>query len=221
MKIKRLLDYLFPPRCVFCSRVISPGKTVCGACEKEVVPVHWKQRMILPETGKTFLCTAPYSYDGKVRKAILNFKFRGKKKYGEFFSDRMLENIRRNVPDPSFSAVTCVPISRERQKKRGYNQSELLARRIAARAGLPYRPLLEKRVDNPEQHRLHRGERAQNVRGVYNARDPGAIRGGTVLLVDDIVTTGATLSECAGVLYRCGAKKVVCAVVAKVTTQSY
>ena len=99
-----------------------------------------------------------------------------------------------------------MPLSRGSRKKRGYDQSRLLATAVAKSLGLPLLDVLEKARETQIQHQLGREERAQNVRGAYRATGP--VDGRTLLLIDDIVTTGATLTECAGALYRAGARAV-------------
>ena len=100
----------------------------------------------------------------------------------------------------SFDGVAWVPMTKAKKRKRGYDQSELLAREAAKTLGLPCLPLLEKRKETETQHQL------SNVKNSYEAR-PEA-RGKALLLVDDIVTTGATLRECAKALYEAGAARV-------------
>ena len=113
--------------------------------------------------------------------------------------------------------VTWVPMSPQKLRRRGYNQSELLAKAVAKELGLPAWDLLEQVRETDTQHNLTRAQRADNVRGAYRAK--GAALGKRVLLVDDIVTTGATLRACAQGLYGAGAQKV-CAVCAANTAFS-
>ena len=113
--------------------------------------------------------------------------------------------------------VTWVPMSPQKLRRRGYNQSELLAKAVAKELGLPAWNLLEQVRETDTQHSLTRAQRADNVRGAYRAKS--ATLGKRVLLVDDIVTTGATLRACAQGLYGAGAQKV-CAVCAANTAFS-
>ncbi|NLJ30660.1 MAG: ComF family protein [Clostridiales bacterium] len=208
-----LADLLFPPRCALCGAVVPFGVSVCPACEKECVRVDTCRRIDLAENGKTISCMVPYRYDGKVREAIIRFKFYGQTRSADFFG-RQIAGL---FPDaPRFDFVTAVPISKERRRTRGYNQSELVARRAAGRLALPYREVLIKTIDNREQHKLDRKERRGNVKGVYRAAGGGSLQGASVLLIDDIVTTGATLGECAKVLLHAGAKSVRCAAISEV-----
>ena len=218
-KIKKLInlaaDLFFPPRCVFCGCVVSPGTKVCRKCAQEVVETSAIRYMNLSVSGENIRCAALYTYRGVVRKSIVDFKFNGHREYADYYAEQLAEQSPKSFPDFRFDAVTSVPISAERKKKRGYNQSEWIARPLARRLNLPYRELLVKTRDNREQHMLDKKQRAKNVRGVYSAAGTGA-EGKSILLVDDIVTTGATLSECARVLYGAGAKLVSCAAVAQV-----
>lgn len=210
------LELFFPPHCVFCGKVIAPGTKICGTCAGAVSPANAFRCMNLPGSGQNIPCAVLYSYENQVRDSIIRFKFYGEKRNADFYAEHLTKLIRNRMQPSSFDLVTAVPISREREKKRGYNQSELIARKIAGELGIPYGECLEKIHDNPEQHRLPRGERIKNVLGVYCAGADG-IAGKRILLVDDIVTTGSTLCECAQVLLKSGAKAVACAAVAQVS----
>ena len=218
MKLKsafsRLAELLFPPHCVFCGEVVPAGTQLCARCDAETPCVHAVKRIVLPETGKTILCRVPYRYDGKVREAIIRFKFYGKTGSTGFFGGQVAGEFEDGAAGYDF--LTAVPISACRRKRRGYNQSELIARSAAERMGLPYRETLVKTEDNREQHRLSGEERRRNVRGVYAPVPNQEISGKRILLVDDIVTTGATLGECVSVLFQAGAKEVSCAAIAQV-----
>lgn len=222
MKLKEvvsfLLGLLFPPHCVFCGKVVAPGTQLCADCAAQAAPAGEVRCMNLPGSGKNIRCAVLYSYEGEVRRSVIRFKFYGEKKYADFYAEKLAELVGRSVQPPA-DLVTAVPISKERQRTRGFNQSELLARGIARELGLPYAECLEKLRDNPEQHRLRREDRLRNVRGVYRAL-PGRAEGKRVLLVDDIVTTGSTLCECAGELLRGGARAVDCTAIAQVGRES-
>ena len=208
------LDLLFPPRCVFCESIIAPGTKICRSCARTVVPVETVRRMNLPAAGKNIPCAVLYPYMGSVRESILRFKFEGEKRNADYYAERMATQVLEQFRESAFDLVTSVPLSAKRKKERGYNQSELIARRISERLRIPYAECLSKEADNAEQHRLKRNERKANVKGAYRAADSG-IQGKRILMIDDIMTTGATLSECASVLFAAGAESVFCAVVAE------
>jgi competence protein ComFC len=211
-----LLDLIFPPRCIFCRAVIPSGTKTCKKCEKQILCIHSAKYMNVPELGKTIPCMVPYSYSGQVRQSIIRFKFQNQKQFAAFYAEKMAEEIIQKYLNVEFDTVTSVPISAKRRKFRGYNQSELIARDVARRIDIPYRDCLMKVTDNQEQHKLSEKERRQNVHGAYRPLNKDLFVGKKILLIDDIVTTGATLCECALVLFRSGAQEVACAAIAEV-----
>lgn len=220
MKIKKLfigcMDLLFPPRCVFCNGVVSSGSQICAKCDAEISEVDSVKCIYIQEEGKTILCAVPYLYQNNVRQSIIRFKFYGQKQFAGLYAEKMVKHILQCYSSFQFDAVSSVPISSERRKLRGYNQSELIAREIAQQIKLPYCEYLIKIEDNKEQHKLKEKERRKNVKDVYRLCSAGCAQGKNILLIDDIVTTGATLSECAAVLLKNGAAMVACAAIAQV-----
>lgn len=199
--LKKILMFLFPPRCLLCCK---PGHVnaehLCAACAK--LPPERVYRFFAVSARRqayTLECRAPMRYRDPFRQTLQRFKFRNETALAEPLAGRMAMSMN---PDKTFDCIVPVPISRERLKARGYNQSALLARALAEKTGIPYLEHLEKTVDNRPQHRLSAKEREKNVRGVYRAGDCTGLR---ILLVDDIVTTGATVRECARTLYTAGA----------------
>jgi len=211
-----LLDLIFPPKCVFCHGIALSGRKICEKCEQEILHTTAKKCIFIPDSGETILCIAPYLYSGKVRESIIRFKFYGQRDLAGFYAEDMAEQIRKCCPGTRFDAATPVPISAERYRSRGYNQSELLAKSVARCLRLPFCEYLVKIKDNREQHKLNEKERRGNVKGVYLPKAGGQLAGKSILLIDDIVTTGATLGECASVLFQSGAKQVTCAAAAHV-----
>ena len=221
MDLKKLFafaaDLLFPPRCVFCGCVVSPGARICGKCAEEAVRTGEVRYMNLSADGENIKCAALYAYRGVVRKSIVDFKFTGRRECAGFYAQKLAEQIPESFPGVRFDAVVSVPISAERKRKRGYNQSELLAKELARLLCVPYLPLLQKEKDNLPQHSLPKGMRCENVRGVYTfCGKKQDVSGRPILLVDDIVTTGNTLHECSRLLKRAGVTNTVCAAVASV-----
>ncbi len=220
MKIKDLFstlaDLIFPPRCIFCGEVVPSGIRVCEKCCNEISCINAVKCIYIPSAGETISCAVPYIYKDKIRQSIINFKFYGQKQFADFYAEKMAEHILKNFSHLHFDVITSVPISDKRRKLRGYNQSELLARAAAKQLNLPYREYLIKTTDNKEQHKLSEKQRQINVKGVYKLISEGQIVGKRILLIDDIVTTGATLRECAAVLFQNGAGDITCAAIAEV-----
>lgn len=209
-----LLDLLFPPRCVFCGEIVPPGTQVCENCAKTIAPCGSVRSLTLPKGGEKVPCAALYPYDGKVRDSILRYKFHGEKQNADYYTEKMAILVKIAFPDHNLSLVTWVPLSEERKKERGYDQAERLARQLAKALKLPCIQCLRKAKSNRVQHFLNRGGRAGNVRGVYTSQGTETM-GKNLLLVDDIVTTGATLAECASVLQHAGAASIRCITVAQ------
>jgi ComF family protein len=208
--LERVLDLFFPPRCPFCGRVLDrPG--ICAGCESSL---PWTgEAGSLWELPGALRCAAPLWYEGAVRQGLLRFKFQGAAGAADPLGGLIAQCAAERLSG-EFDAVTWVPVSRKRLRRRGYDQAELLARSACRRWDTRPERLLEKTRDNPAQSGLtDREARRENVKGAYRAA--GDCRGRRVLLVDDICTTGATLGQCAAVLLDAGAEAVVCAAAAR------
>ena len=204
----RLLDLLFPPRCAFCGKLGVHG--VCPVCERAL---PWC-RTPLHERAEIGACLAPLRYEGAVREALLAYKFRGSESRCEGFGGILAQAAAEHFSG-EFDLVTYVPVSEKRRRERGYDQSYLLAREACRRWDTAPETLLRKTRDNAAQSSLSsRAARQGNVRGVYKAMNAEKTAGARILLIDDILTTGATLREAARVLREAGAEAVVCATLA-------
>lgn len=205
--LEALLDLLFPPKCPFCGKVLDrPG--VCPACE---AALPWTDDAEgLREGPGGLRCAAPLWYEDLARDGVLRFKFQGAPGLAEPLGALAAQCAAERFSG-EFDTVTWVPVSRRRLRERGYDQAELLAR-AACRAWdtAPVR-LLKKTEDNPPQSGIRdAAARRANVLGVYEPVELAKIQGKRILLVDDICTTGATLTECVRVLKDTGAADVVC-----------
>ena len=155
-------------------------------------------------------CASPLWYEGGVRKAILDYKFKGKLGGLDCFG-QMMARCAAEEFSGEFDAVTWVPVSKKRLRKRHFDQSRYLAASLCVDWHVAPVETLKKVVDNPPQSGTEDSARRRaNVLGVYEPADAGVIAGKRWLLVDDIITTGATLSECVRVLKEAGAADVVC-----------
>ena len=157
---------------------------------------------------------SPLYYTGPVREAILHFKFQGRTGGLDCFG-RLMADCAARWYSGEFDTVTWVPVSRKRLRQRGFDQSRLLAASLCVDWHVAPVETLRKAVDNPAQSGLTDAEhRRANVLGVYEAL-PENIRDKRLLLIDDIVTTGSTLTECVRVLRAAGAADVVCLTLAR------
>jgi ComF family protein len=211
--IAAILDLLFPPKCVFCGRILlDRGDHWCDRCV-ESLPFTLNGGR---QDGDYYdFCVSPLYYKGLVRKSILRFKFRGASGYASAYG-RILADCIREHPDIGYDIISWVPLSGKRKRSRGYDQAMLLALAAALELDdVAVETLIKPRDVRAQSELGDRAERSANISGAYEAADPELIEGKCVLLIDDIITTGSTLSECAGVLLSVGAKRVVCAALAR------
>lgn len=201
--MKNILDItkmiFFPPRCVFC-RKLCPND-LCLKCKSDIV------RKFNPTIAKTIhknvICASSFVYDGRIKEIIHMYKFRNQKSLFKIFVPFMIESINEKFKDIKFDLVTSVPIYISSLNDRGYNQSQIIGSEIAKNLNIPYENCIGKVKQNKVQHGLSFVERQENVKGVYKVTKD--YKGKNILLCDDIITTGATLSECVKKLENSGA----------------
>lgn len=224
MKIKNLvLDILFPKFCVGCGR---EGKYICNKCEIFIS----ENSLICPVCGQAsftgeshFNCKGRYSldglisiwdYDGVIKEVIHNIKYKGMFDLIDECVDRAFNYISKD-PTKRFDSflsflssestyITYVPMFRRKEKQRGFNQSKIIAKKIADISNKKMVSLIKKIINTESQTKLKKEERFKNVKGSFEANRGRA----SVLLVDDIFTTGATMRECCRALKSQGVQEV-------------
>lgn len=209
--IDRVLELFYPTKCTFCHQ-LTGGAKICPRCAEKLplTPVG-AQEQKFPFISA---CVSPLYYEGNVRESLLRFKFGNLSPYAAVYAQFMAKCIDEN--HISCDIITWVPLSRRRRRKRGYDQAKLLADELSEITRIECSRLLKKIRHNPAQSGTGGAEkRRANVAGVYRTVEPEKIRGKSVLIVDDIVTTGATLSECGRMLMSAGAKEVKAVTVAR------
>jgi ComF family protein len=156
-------------------------------------------------------------YDDALIEAVLLLKYDEVTRLGDWFAARLAEMVEREASEWRADVVVPVPLHRDRQRERGYNQAKLIARPLAKRLGLKLeRYLLARTKPRPPQLVLSRSEHWRSVRGAYATREGLKVDNLRVLLVDDVLTTGATLDACARALKKAGAAAVLGVTVARV-----
>ena len=206
-----LLNLLFPPKCILCGKLLEKDETdLCRTCRVESPECHKNNLKF------SFLDSwaAVWYYDGYIRKSLHRFKFNRARHYADPYGRMLAMKLLNEYPE-GFDVLTWVPVSTWRKFTRGYDQVELLAGSVGRELGMePVRTLRKKRNNRPQSGISGIAKRRANVLGVYQIVDPELVRGKRVLLLDDIITTGATAGECARVLLTAGAKEVHCGCVA-------
>lgn len=209
--IEKILDILFPKVCLNCGK---QGESyLCSSCfykldlKFKIYPVENKPYKFLIYLEK---------YKGEIRKKILEFKFYNKAYINEYFIEFLVKD--KNICEflKNYDLVIPVPMYKDKKLRRGYNQTELLGKNLSLKLGIEYADdVLIKFKENKTQSLLETNERMKNVRDVFKVQNEFRIKEKSIILVDDIFTTGATVQVCARALKKCGASKIVVLVVSK------
>jgi len=212
------LDLLFPPKCVFCSKILN--KSDDGWCDRCTESLPFTENYGKQDGDIFDFCISPLYYTGVVRRSILRYKFRDAPYYADVYGKFLAECIRECRGhagfDISYDLISWVPLSNKRERSRGYDQAMLLAMSTALELDEVAVETLKKPHDVQAQSELgDKAERRANISGAYTASDPDIINGKRILLIDDVVTTCSTLDECSRVLLSAGAAGVVCAALAR------
>lgn len=221
----KLIHIVFPNKCPSCRRVISPCEIICDEClEKREIPFGKRCKVCFSKKEYCncaskpkffFRAVSPFVYKGSVKNALIYLKNKKSNRLAEYFAKEMVKSFDKNFPDVKIDAIIPVPLHKSKFKSRGFNQSELLADEISKLKGIPvFKNCLIQADKNTSQHNLKYKLRYENVKGVYRASGI-PIDCQTVLLVDDIMTSGATLNECSKMLRLEGVAKIYCLTVAK------
>src|SRR5437016_5360407 len=229
-----LVSLLYPPVCTICGANIRAGAYLCDHCEGKAIRIvaPFCQKCTEPFEGAitgAFTCAncahrtfhydaavAAYRSRGIVREIIHDFKY-GRQIYLRHLVARWLcaafddERLRGR----KFDIIVPVPLHPTRQRERGFNQASLLAELLTARVSVPCKPVLKRIRYTTTQTALDRAERMENLHNAFRLRRNANVRGLRVLLIDDVLTTGSTLSECARILKRSGAISVYAATAAR------
>ena len=212
--VKNFINLLYPIHCYGCSRALDPMDEfhICSSCVASI-----KSNAMPPfesETAKTLVYSACL-YEGTLKELIHLFKYKGKATLAKIFSELMIDYIKDNPEIADADIITIVPLHKKRLREREFNQSLLLANPISKEFGLTLKNTLLKIRKTKYQNELLRDERLANLRRAFKVSDTAGIKGANILLIDDVITTGATLGECAKTLLADGAKSVICFTLAR------
>lgn len=223
-----VLQWFYPPRCILCGKVMKIGQQdiLCHQCQNTV---QWKEGAVCQKCGKSIYTDekccercqkanfvfekgiAVFSYSD-VKDAIAHFKFHYWKRDAVPLAKLMGDYLLTHYPELAEQTELLIPVPmyKKKQKIRGFNQSELLAKEISERIGKPCSVNNLRRIRNTQpQSLLNAEQRKQNIKGAFAVENTEEIKGKTVLLIDDIFTTGTTVNECSKVLYESGADRVL------------
>jgi len=234
-----LVSLFFPAGCRICDRLLTGAsrvpiceeclasfvampKNICEICGRPLAAFAGNdgEALLCPACGnKTYAFERARSlavYDGALVQAILLLKFEQIEPLGAWFAGRLAELVNAEGSKLLADVVVPVPLHRQRERERGYNQAALLSKPLAKRLRLPHKAVLLMRTRaRPDKRILTLEERWESVRGAFATRPGSQVDNLRVLLVDDVLTTGATLDACARALREAGAKSVIGLTVAR------
>jgi ComF family protein len=229
-----LVSLVYPPLCTICRENTQAGEYLCDQCEAKTVRIvaPFCQTCSEPFEGAitgVFTCAncahrsihfdaavAAYRSRGIVRQVIHEFKY-GRRIHLRYLVARWLTAALgdERIRDLRFDVMIPVPLHPARQRERGFNQASLLAELLSEQMSVQYQPWLERVRYTTTQTALDRAERMENLHNAFRLRKNADVRRLHVLLIDDVLTTGSTLSECARILKRAGALSVHAATAAR------
>lgn len=213
--IQGLIDLIYPPKCVLCGRPLRKGEEdLCTSCGKNL---HFTNILTCKQYGLNYHYCLSALYYKPLRESFLRYKFDGRWHYNRLYSRWLIRTLGKWEPR-SFDVVTWVPLHELRRFFRGYDQTKLMAEPVARSLNRKLTPTLRKQRNiRPQSHLSGVAERESNIRGAFALRPEAGelIRGKSILLIDDIITTGSTLEEAAGVLRKAGAREVSCLTLAR------
>lgn len=205
--MKNILNLIYPQVCGICGEISK--EDICNHCKVKIKPYkRVKKRIYLTKYYDTYMYL--FDYQDIIREKILQYKFQEKNYIYHSFAKIITndEKICRFLK--SYDIIIPVPISKKRKQKRGYNQSEIIAKKLAKQVPkLEYqKDVLYKIKDTSPQSSLDKENRQKNIQGAYYIKNEKKVQNKKILLFDDIYTTGATVNECSRTLKQVGAKEI-------------
>lgn len=215
--------------CRYCNELIGKDETLCEECRENLPVIEGEKCKYCGAEKSRCDCkkhkmgydgiTSPFYYENSIKKCIHNLKFNDKEFLADILAQDMANAVKKDFENVNFDLLCYVPFSVHQKIKRNYNQSELLARKLSNILNLPLKNVMVKLFETDSQHKMSIQKRKGNVFGVYDIEDNADIKGKTVLLVDDVKTSGATLDDCAWILKIRGAESVYCVTAALAGTK--
>ncbi len=217
-----LLDFVYPPTCLVCGEVVENGDPICRQCFSKIQPYNEEEALeelwisrhkINPVYLDGFL--AGFYFEPNLQNLLHLLKYQKERRLGTFFGRRLGKNLSLQMHEWAIDWVVPVPLHPRKNRKRGYNQSDLIAREVAAENGPALAKSVLKRTRNtPTNTGLSASERIRNVSGAFVVHSKFNFSGKRILLIDDVITTGSTLNACAEPLKKAGAAAVFALAVA-------
>lgn len=218
LTVSKILHIFYPNRCISCGRIIEYDNSLCEPCFEKLKVINPKKRCLKCGNDKNFCkCkTLVYRFesvisvfenDGSAKNILYRYKFGGRPHISDFLVQEMANAVKNEYKDIKFDIICPVPSSRKSRLKYGFDHTMTLSKKLSKNLGIESFNMLRV-VKQNSQHKSKFSERMENVKGKYEPIKRADNK--TVLLVDDIKTSGATLDECAKQLLFAGAERVYC-----------
>ena len=216
-----LLAFIFPPRCIFCGTLLSPSVNleVCGSCYEKIPFLSDDASGVFNQTLLNSCCDdiiCVCEYSGIIKESLKRFKFYNKASYHRTFARLLADKVKKMTKSRNFDIIVSVPLYKDKERARGYNQARLISKLLSRYTGMKEHSQLLSRVrDTGSQSLIHaRDQRYKNIKDAFKVNDIDGVKGKSLIIVDDILTTGFTIGECSRVLKEAGAREIVAAVIA-------
>ena len=212
------IDFLYPPTCIICGK--SSNIYICEKCNKRIK--QYEEYYYLPREEDNNYPSRHYDYliyifryEKIIRKIMINYKFYSKPYIASFFASKILDNNNLCEKLKEYDYIVPVPMSENKEKLRGYNQTKLITSIISKRLKIKESNNLKKLNNTLTQGKLNKLERINNIEGIYYIENDIEFIGKRIVLLDDIYTTGSTIEECARVLSKSGAIEIFVIILAR------
>lgn len=208
-----LLEFIYPNVCGFCNKICK--EEICNKCRMKIKK-HQINIVIKPQNKYFDELISIFKYEGIIREKILQYKFNDKAYMKNTFAKIILKNKKVCGLLKKYDIIIPVPIHKSRKAQRGYNQTQLIASKLAEYIDIEFcNNVLVKNKNTIAQSKLNRKKRIENIKGAFDILNLEKVQGKNVLLFDDIYTTGSTANECSRILKTAGAKTVGILTIAK------
>jgi ComF family protein len=215
---EKLVNIIYPPKCIFCGQVLGYESLlhICGVCYDSLPFARETLTALSQESsGSCDGAVSVFQYAGKVKDALIRFKFYNKPGYYRTYARLIASRITKLIDVKQVDMIMGVPLHRQKEFARGYNQAYLISKALGRELGIRDGSRFLRRIRSTSaQSLLDRHERHQNVKDAFCVTAPERVKGKSIILIDDIMTTGSTLEECCRMLKEAGAAEVTAAVVA-------
>jgi len=217
--LDKLANMVYPAKCIFCRQLLNYDATlhICSSCYAKL-PFAAETLLKTSQDNRASYCDGVISifrYSGMVKESLIRFKFYNKPGYCRTYARLIAGRLAKMTDMTQYDIVLSVPLHRKRELSRGYNQASLISHFLSRELKLPECSGSLKRLKHTEtQSLLDKQKRHDNIQGAFIVKAPENIKGKTILIVDDILTTGSTIEECSRMLKQAGAVKIIAAVVA-------